>query len=474
MITPMPAMPTIRPSARYPRINTKNCCWSASSSCTMLRIVSALPPLARKRAAERGREPVGIDGVDVGAARRPRGHRTRRAPALRLISTPLLAKSLLPSAATVNVRSAPLARSRTVNWSPMPTCCAGGPLPRREKELVDDREVRVGEHGRVRGAVVGVRAAIVELGRPCCDERRVEGGPRPQLAACVRPGARTICRSSATSGATARTPELASRARSNGTGLLGFDDDHHVEAARRVARELAELAREHRADHRHVHEDEHDEREHAERHRGAEPARQRIRETEPDRQRALGDAPDRVADRTLLLRHEHDRRADEHQALRDEQEHVDAAVQRERDRHRDHTPQQHDDRERRRDRSAREVARERGADARRTRAPADHQRRRTTRRSRRAPVSTSPTAASARPAVERARVRPVRRRLGDVADRPDDVEAAQPDARDQHRDDRDHEADHEAPLHARPREREVQREPVARRAAGRGAAPRTP
>ena len=46
----------------------------------------------------------------------------------------------------------------------------------------------------------------------------------------------------------------------------------------------------------------------------------------------LRDPTDRVTDRALLLRHEHDRGADEHQTLGDEEEHADAAVQRERDR----------------------------------------------------------------------------------------------------------------------------------------------
>ena len=156
------------------------------------------------------------------------------------------------------------------------------------------------------------------------------------------PGARTTCEVERDQRRDRSHARTRARVAANGTGSLGFDETTTLNPPDASLRELAELPGEHRPDHRDVHEDEHDQREHAERHRRPEPAGERIREPEPHLERPVGEPSDRVTDRALLLRHEHHRRAHEHQALRDEQEHTDAAVQRERDRHRDDTPDQHD------------------------------------------------------------------------------------------------------------------------------------
>ena len=233
--------------------------------------------------------------------------------------------------------------------------------------------------------------------------------------------------------------------------------DRHVVPARCLTRELTELAREHCTDDRDIHQDEHHEGEHAEGHRRAKAARQLVREPEPHVQGSVRDLSDRVTDRALLLRDEHHGRADQHQALRDEQEDADAAVQRKRDRHRDDSPQQHHNGQGRCDRGPREIARERGPDPGEHQYRSDHQAHEGTARQTE-PGKEQTDGCQHESAVERTKVGSMRRRLADVSDGPDDVETAQPNARHQHGCDRDHEPDHEAALHARPGKREMQRE----------------
>ena len=237
-------------------------------------------------------------------------------------STPLLATSGVLIAAIVNMRDRPLASSCAVNRSPMPTTSRGGPPPDARND--DSTIARSGDASTARyaAASLGVAAVVVELGGAVVDEPGVEPGRGP-LAGLGETGRgddlHVLGRERRDRAHVGLARDRVERDR---VARVRLHDD--VETARRVARELADLADEHRREHRDEHEDEHDQREHPERHRRPEPSRQRVGQPEPDGQRSLRDPPDPVPDRLLVLRGEHDRGADEDEALHDEHQHVDA------------------------------------------------------------------------------------------------------------------------------------------------------
>ena len=76
-----------------------------------------------------------------------------------------------------------------------------------------------------------------------------------------------------------------------------------------------------------------------------------------------------MADRVLVLRDQHDRRANEQQALEHEDEDVEVGIERDRDGHAHDTPGEHDRGEDSRDGAPGQIASERGTDA------ANHERR---------------------------------------------------------------------------------------------------
>ena len=168
-----------------------------------------------------------------------------------------------------------------MNWSPIEICCAGGPLPDERKNLSTIARCGSASTAAYAARSVGVRAVIVERGRTVLHERRGRTQCPTTLAVRVRPGRAHDLEVERDAAARPRGRPARAASRVERHGIARVRRDQHVEPARRVVRELAELPGEHRPDHRDVHEDEHDQREHAERHRGAEPARERIREAEP-------------------------------------------------------------------------------------------------------------------------------------------------------------------------------------------------
>ena len=114
-------------------------------------------------------------------------------------------------------------------------------------------------------------------------------------------------------------------------------------------------------------------------------------------ERPLRDRPIAVADRLLVLRGEHDRRADEHETLDDEQQHVDVDVERDRDRNRRDRPHEHDRADRGVDDRAREVARQHRRDADEHEHRTEHQRQERRAQPRRPRSASSPIAAAAMP-----------------------------------------------------------------------------